>query len=335
MCTGGWRLRRAASYACFPGGAGARIPTPMEHPHFAAVDIGSNAVRLLIKRLEDPETGRFGKVVLLRVPLRLGQDVFTCGFVTDLKLKHLVELMRAYQLVLGIYEVPASNCRFCATSAIREAANSSQVVESIRAATGFDVEVITGQDEAAIVCNLRSPSDRRKLVYVDVGGGSTEVSVMCGDETFIRKSFPVGTVRIINNAVGEEWRSGIKEALLSIEGAYPLGRHYFDDAVMVGAGGNINKLFSMAQERDMADSSMSVATLRGLYDELRPLSVEQRMVCYKLKADRADVIVSAADIFLTIADALGVRSIEIPSYGLADGIIADLWRRKRKTLASE
>lgn len=300
----------------------------MDYPHYAAVDIGSNAVRLLIKRLEDPSSGRFGKVVLLRVPLRLGQDVFTRGAVSDVKLQNLVDLMSAFKLVMGIYGVGRGRYRMCATSAIREATNADEVVRRIREATGFAVDVISGQEEAAIVCNLRSPDDRRKLVYVDVGGGSTEVSVMRGDEVYERKSFPVGTVRILNDAVSRSWRADMKASLTALEGDSRFGRGFFSDAVIVGAGGNINKLFGLAQERDIADCTMSVSTLRALFDELRALTVEQRMVSYKLKADRADVIVPAADIFLSIADSLGISSIEIPSDGLSDGIVADLWRRE-------
>ena len=300
----------------------------MDYPHYAAVDIGSNAVRLLIKRLEDPSSGRFGKVALLRVPLRLGQDVFTRGAVSEVKMRNLVDLMSAFKLVMGIYNVEAGRYRMCATSAIREASNADEVVRRIREATGFAVEVITGQEEAAIVCNLRSPDDRRKLVYVDVGGGSTEVSVMRGEEVFERKSFPVGTVRILNNAVAQSWRADMKASLSALEADSRFGSGFFSDAVIVGAGGNINKLFGLAQERDIADCSMSVPTLRSLFEELSAISVEQRMVDYKLKADRADVIVPAADIFLTIADSLGISSIEIPSDGLSDGIVADLWRRE-------
>ncbi len=306
----------------------------MEYPHYAAVDIGSNAVRLSIKRLDDPSTGRFSKVVLLRVPLRLGQDVFTSGFVSDTKLHNLVDLMRSYKIVMGIYGIPLSRSRFCATSALREASNATDVVRKIKEATDFNVEVISGQEEASIVSSLHSPTDRRKLVYVDVGGGSTEISIMCAGKTFARKSFPVGTVRIINNAAPADWHEKLQSALVSMEGEPGFGDSYLDDAVIVGAGGNINKLFGLAQERDTADSSMSVDTLRGLYNELSALTVEQRMVNYKLKADRADVIVPAADIFLTIADAFNIKNIEIPSDGLSDGIIADLWRKdqeKQKT----
>lgn len=300
----------------------------MVYQHYAAVDIGSNAVRLLIKRLEDPATGRFGKVVLLRVPLRLGQDVFTKGFVSEVKMKNLEDLMSAFKLVMSIYNVESGRFRLCATSAIREASNAQDVVNRVKEVTGFTIEVISGQEEALLVSNLRSTSDRRRLVYVDVGGGSTEVSVMHGEETFERKSFPVGTVRILNNAVPKTWREDMKDILSHWEEDGHLVHQFFSDAVIVGAGGNINKLFSLAQDRDIADSSMSVSALRLLYDELSVLTPEQRMVSYKLKADRADVIVPAAAIFLTIADSLGIKNIEIPSDGLADGIVADLWRRE-------
>lgn len=306
----------------------------MEYPHYAAVDIGSNAVRLLIKRLEDPATGRFGKVVMLRVPLRLGQDVFTRGYLSDTKLQELVDLISAFKLVIGIYKVEPGRCRLCATSAMREATNSADVVRAVKDATGFTIDIISGQEEASIVSILHSPTDRRKLVYVDVGGGSTEVSVMRGDETFMRKSFRVGTVRILNNAASQTWREEMTDKLRTWELDPHVGREFFDKAVIVGAGGNINKLFGLAQERDTADCSMSVETLRTLYNELSALTVEQRMINYKLKADRADVIVPAAQIFLTIADALGISSIEIPSDGLSDGIVVDLWRRENSPAAT-
>ena len=302
----------------------------MEYSHYAAVDIGSNAVRLLIKRLDDAKTGRFSKAVTMRVPLRLGQEVFTQGFVSDKKMHDLVDLMRAYSLVLGIYGVPESHRRFCATCAFREAANSDKVVAEVRKVTGFNIEVISGQEEAEVVSSLRSPSDKRKLVYVDVGGGSTEVSIVSGGKTVERRSYPIGTVKIINNVVSPTWMSDLSASLhhMAERHVSESGVCELEGAVIIGAGGNINKLFGMAQERDMAEQSMSVETLRELRDELKSLTVEQRMVNYKLKADRADVIVPAANIFLTIADSIGVKSIEIPSDGLADGIIADLWRRE-------
>lgn len=304
----------------------------MEYAHYAAIDIGSNAVRLLIKRLDDDATGRFSKDMMMRVPLRLGQDVFTKGRVGQKKLRNLVDLMRAFLIVMKIYDIKPANRRICATCALREAANSTDVVTAIKEATDLDVEIISGQEEAGIVCGLSSPSDKRKLVYVDVGGGSTEVSILCGGKLFGRKSYPIGTVKMINSVEPNDWKGRLVADLRRLANDFAMqnmSNGNITNAVIVGAGGNINKLFAMAHERDTTDQSMSVRELRQLYDNLSSMTVEQRMTKYKLKADRADVIVPAAEIFLTIADALGVSNIEIPTDGLADGIIVGIWQKQK------
>lgn len=305
----------------------------MDHIHYAAIDIGSNAVRLLIKRLDDPKKGRFSKDVLLRVPLRLGQEVFTEGSVSEQKLHDLTEVMKAFALVMGVYQVSPSNRRICATASLREAANADAVVRHVKEVTGLDIEVISGHEEASIVCSLHAPGDERSLVYVDVGGGSTEISLMSGGRTIGRRSFPIGTIRILNNVAIANWHILLTDFLREMAADFlgcPVAQARMPEAVMVGAGGNINKLFALAQERDADEHSMTVGTLQSLYDTLAPLSVEQRMVKYKLKADRADVIVPAADIFLTIARALDIGEVEIPSDGLADGIIADIWAKQHQ-----
>ena len=284
----------------------------MEYPHYAAIDIGSNAVRLLVKRLDDDATGRFSKDVK--------------------KLKNLTNLMRAFSIVMGIYEVNDRNRRICATCALREASNSAAVVKAVREATDLDIEIISGQEEAGIVCGLSSPDDKRKLVYVDVGGGSTEVSIMSGGKTFCSKSYPIGTVKMINSVAVENWKERLVKDLRKLATDFAMqnmSSASMTNATIVGAGGNINKLFSLAGERDAAGQTMSVDELRILHTKLASLSVEQRMAKYKLKADRADVIVPAAEIFITIADALGISEIEIPTDGLADGIIFGIWQKQK------
>ncbi len=312
---------------------GNKIHSRMEYAHYAAIDIGSNAVRLLIKRLDDDARGQFSKDVMMRVPLRLGQDVFTKGRVSAKKIRHLTELMRAFKIVMGIYEVKEENSRVCATCALREAANAEDIVRAIREEAGLEVEVISGKEEAAIVCGLRSPQDKRKLVYVDVGGGSTEVSILSGGRLFDSKSYPIGTVKIINRVEPGNWRVSLTTDLRALATKFAIQNHSnatMTNATIVGAGGNINKLFALAQERDPDEQSMPVRQLRLLYDSLASMTVSQRMTRYKLKADRADVIVPAAEIFLTIADALGISEIEIPSDGLADGIIVGIWQKQKK-----
>ncbi len=303
----------------------------MAYTHYGAIDIGSNAVRLLIKRLEDDVQGRFSKDVLLRVPLRLGQEVFTTGKISDKKEQKLLDLMRAYAIVLNLYDVEKVNFRGCATASFREATNGRDIIDNIRNITGLNIEIISGEEEATIVCGLNGPTQDRTLVYVDVGGGSTEVSLISNGQTLSRHSYPIGTVRIINNVVAPEWQKTLTEDMNDLYRRLSMRRQPTEKKIrLVGAGGNINKLFALATERDTTERTMNVDELRTLHTELSQLSVEERMVRYKLKPDRADVIVPAAQIFLTIADALHVAEIEIPADGLADGIIADIWTKQNK-----
>lgn len=309
----------------------------MDYTHYAAIDIGSNAVRLLVKRLDDPSKGRFSKDVMLRVPLRLGQEVFTSGAVSERKSYELREVMKAFKIVMGIYNIERENYRACATAALREAVNSQALIDAIKEDTGLEIEVISGHEEATIVSGLHTKGDLRTLVYVDVGGGSTEVSIVSGGKSYGRRSFPIGTVKIINNVAPPNWRDMVREFLREMAAdalGCPTSQVSMPDAAIVGSGGNINKLFNMAHERDAAENTMSVSSLRMLFEALAPLSVEQRMVAHKLKADRADVIVPAAEIFLTIADALGIQEIDIPANGLSDGIISQMWQAKREAEAA-
>ncbi len=297
----------------------------MDYVHYAAIDIGSNAVRLLIKRLESAQQGRFSKVVTLRVPLRLGQDVFTIGKISERKMLDLRELIRAFVIVTKVYGVKKKNFRACATAAMREAANCREVVDMIHKSIDVDIDVIPGIVEAAIVCAMHTNrTDTKDLIYVDVGGGSTEVSLVCDGKLVSSKSYPIGTVRILSGAVAD----GVIEELVHDMEIIAIEHR---NLTIVGAGGNISKLFGMADERDIVGQKMRPEALRRLYDELSALTIEQRVENFGLKPDRADAIVPAASIFLMIADALQAKSIEVPSTGLADGIIEDLfWRQVDK-----
>ena len=301
----------------------------MAYSHYAAIDIGSNAVRLLIKRLEDDRAGLFSKTVMMRVPLRLGQEVFTTGKIHHKKVDDLVDVMKAYSIILNMYKIPDGCFRACATASFREASNADQVIEKIRKKTDISVDVISGDEEAATFCSVNArDDDPRTLVLVDVGGGSTEVSLVRSGTAFCRKSYPVGTVKIINGIVSPDWRGDLAREMKAM--AYDFSSvqaEGFHGATIVGSGGNINKLFEIVPERDAAEHIMSVAALRNIYGELERMTVAQRMATYNLKADRADVIVPAAEIFLVVASALSISEIEIPTVGLADGIIAKLWKK--------
>lgn len=296
----------------------------MKEKTYAAIDIGSNAVRLLIKRDEDGNDGHLKKLLLLRVPLRLGFDVFSKGKVSPKKAENLLRLMKAYRQLMKIYSV--DELRACATSAMRDAANGPELIEKIKDETDIRIEIIPGEEEARIVYNnhVEYHGDRSgNYLYVDVGGGSTEVNLLSDGELMRSMSFNIGTVRILTGQVKPaEWRR-LNEELTPLAAKYK-------DITIIGSGGNINKLYKMAQHKDEAHSTFSVDELSRLYHLLKPLSVEQRMKIYDLKSDRADVIIPAAEIFLNIASIVGARCIVVPVIGVADGIIDGLYAADKK-----
>ncbi|MBO8484913.1 MAG: Ppx/GppA family phosphatase [Bacteroidetes bacterium] len=293
----------------------------MKRTAYAAIDIGSNAVRLLIKELEDCGEPHFNKVLLLRVPLRLGFDVFAQGRISDRREKDIVRLMKCYRHLMKIYQVKAY--RACATSAMRDAANGPHIIREVEKKTGIKIEIIDGQEEARMIYNnhIENMKDRRgNFMYVDVGGGSTEINLLADGELVCSRSYNIGTVRMLNNAVEESEKSRIRRDMKDLAVSYP-------GINIIGSGGNINKLFKLVKGRDRRYPRMTVASLRELHDELKGMSVEERMEAYALKPDRADVIVPAGDIFLTVAELTGAQYIYVPVIGLADGIIDGLYAR--------
>ena len=285
---------------------------------YAAIDIGSNAVRLLIKR--DEEKCRYlDKLLLVRVPLRLGFDVFSKGEISDKKADDLVRLMRSYELLMKIYRV--DRMRACATSAMRDAKNGLEIIKKIAAKTGIKVEIITGAEEARIVYfnHLgRGFDSKGNFLYVDVGGGSTELNLLTNGELKLSESFNIGTVRMLTDSVKAKTWSDLSDTCLSLGRKYP-------DITLVGSGGNINKLYKLAGGNKKKE--ISVEALQGIYEDLLPLSVEERMVRYSMRPDRADVIIPAAKIFLTIARLTGAKNILVPVIGVADGIIDGMMKQ--------
>ena len=286
---------------------------------YAAIDIGSNAVRLLIKQLESDDKPLFSKVLLLRVPLRLGFDVFASGRISEKKEKNMIRLMKAYKNLMKIYGVSAY--RACATSAMRDAENGPDIIRAVEKKTGIKIEIIDGQEEARMIYNnhIEYMKGRKgNFMYVDVGGGSTEINLLADGELVCSRSYNIGTVRLLNGAVSEsEWQrlgKDMKDLVLSYPGIN-----------IIGSGGNINKLIKLVKGRDSRHSRMTVASLHELYDRLKDMTVEERMEEYAMKPDRADVIVPAGKIFLTIADISGATYIYVPVIGLADGIIDGLY----------
>lgn len=290
---------------------------------FAAVDIGSNAARLLIKKVEENSEASLPlkKELLVRVPLRLGFDVFAKGEISPDKAKDIERLMKAYKQLVKIYKVDM--IRLCATSAMRDAANSAEILKKIKESTGFEIEILTGEEEAKIVYNNhleRGALDLGSCLYVDVGGGSTELNLMSEGELKVSRSFDIGTIRILTGLVGpDRWQA--------MQNFLRLATMKYRDITIVGSGGNINKLYKLATNKNDKDDSMSVSALRAVYEKLKGLTVEQRMNKYGMREDRADVIVPAAEVFLTIADTIGAERIVVPRIGVADGIIDGMYMR--------
>lgn len=296
---------------------------------YAAIDIGSNAARLLVKRIKREEGEvKFSKEILLRVPLRLGFDVFKLGKISEKREKNMMRLMKVYNLLMKIYDV--ADYRACATSAMRDAQNGIDIIKSIKKNIGLDIEIITGQEEAKMVYNnhIECMEDRNgNYMYVDVGGGSTEINLLSQGQLVCSRSYNIGTVRILNEAVTDgEWQR-LRTDMAQIAGDYP-------GTNIIGSGGNINKLYRLLNdnEKEPEQGRMPIDSLRKLHGSLKALSVEDRMAKFNLKPDRADVIVPAGDIFLTIADIIKAQYIYVPVIGLADGIIDGLYARNKPAL---
>lgn len=295
----------------------------MRKIHYAAIDVGSNAVRLLIKSIDRAtmQEKKFKKELLLRVPLRLGFDVFSIGEISAGKADKLRRLMKAFRQLMKIYEV--DDYRACATSAMRDARNGKEIIKAIDKDTGISIEILDGQAEAQLIYNnhIEYLQDRLgNYIYVDVGGGSTEINLLTNGELIYSASYNIGTVRMLSNAVKEgtwqQMESGLGKA---IEG--------FTDINIIGSGGNINKLFRLIDRKDKKQQRLPIASLKAIYEVLKPLTTEERMEAFNLKQDRADVIVPAAEIFLRIAAWVHAEYIYVPVIGLSDGIIDELYTK--------
>ncbi|WEK20836.1 MAG: exopolyphosphatase [Candidatus Pedobacter colombiensis] len=282
---------------------------------YAAIDIGSNAVRLLIADISKNENGfSFKKNTLVRVPLRLGDDAFLDRRISDRKVEELLKTMSAFKNLMDVYHV--SEYLACATSAMREAENGADIIKQVKQLTDVDLEIIEGQREANIIYanHIEENLDIKKsYLYIDVGGGSTELSVFVNRVPVASKSFDIGTIRILDNKdkdeTWEEMRNWVKEntkALKNLAG--------------IGTGGNINKLFRMSDEKE--GMPLSFLKLKSLYNQLNSHSLKERISVFGLNPDRADVIIPACEIYITLLKWTGIKQIYVPKVGLADGIIS-------------
>jgi len=291
----------------------------IEIKRYAAIDIGSNAMRLLITNVieEKGKKTQFNKSHLIRVPIRLGQDAFTVGEISEENTQRMIKAMKAYKLLMEVYKV--EKYAACATSAMREAYNGSDLVKLIKKQTDIQIEIIDGKKEALIIAN----SDLRTFIhsegnflYVDVGGGSTEFTLFSEGKQVASKSFKNGTVRLLNNMVTESvWQE--------IEKWIKLQTQAYSNIQLIGSGGNINKLFKMSGKTQ--EKPLSYTYLNGQLHYLSNLSYDERISQLGLNTDRADVIIPAIKIYANAMKWSGAKQIFVPKIGLSDGIVKALY----------
>ena len=285
----------------------------------AAIDIGSNAVRLLITDvIEQPKSKpAFIKTVLVRVPLRLGFDVFEKGYISALKAEQLSKTLRSYKLLLEVYGI--KHVKACATAAMRDASNAGQILQKIKMEAGLTVKVISGDEEATLIYENHIADymdDTASYLYIDVGGGSTELTFFSDGELISKKSFDIGTIRLLKGQVSSAQWDEMKEYLR----AKTKGYHQVS---AIGSGGNINKIFNLSKRKE--GKPLDLDLLKDYYKELESLTMEERMDKYRMREDRADVIVPALQIYINAMRWADAKEMYVPKIGLADGLIHTLY----------
>ncbi|HRY98230.1 MAG TPA: Ppx/GppA family phosphatase [Bacteroidales bacterium] len=290
----------------------------------ASIDIGSNAVRLLFANVfEGRDRLRADKASLLRIPIRLGLDVFETGHISEHRVRMLMDTMKAFRLLIDVYG-PASVAA-CATAAMREAANGMEVMEAIQRETGLPLRIINGEEEARIISSFNrmiDPGEFQHTLYVDVGGGSTELSLSSRDDFQVSHSFRIGTIRLLQEQVEDkEWermRRWLRDHTRELEGLR-----------IVGSGGNINKLTKLYG--DPQRNTLSLAQLSAAESSLRSMDVEGRIRNIGLRPDRADVILPAARIYRKVMKWTGLQELTAPKIGLVDGLVLMMYEDLKRS----
>ena len=293
----------------------------MKIKKYAAIDIGSNAVRMLVSNvIKYKKEQVILKNAFIRVPIRLGEDSFTSGTISKKNKKRIVKSMKAFKLLMKVHGVKEYIAY--ATSALREAKNGKKVVKEVFTKSGVQIEIIDGKKEAKIISNtniFNVVGNEKTFLYVDIGGGSTEFSVLKNGKRIHSKSFKIGTVRLLNNRVSQEmWHYAekwVKEKTNENQKIY-----------LLGTGGNINKLHKMANIKD--NRPITYLMLNALYSKLSKMTFEERIVELGLNPDRSDVILPAAQLFLKTLNWSGSKVIYVPKIGLSDGMIHELCKNK-------
>lgn len=285
----------------------------------AAIDIGTNACRLLISEVIASETGNatFNKLNLIRVPLRLGFDVFETGVISKTKNEMILQTMKAYAHLMKAYKVDKSIA--VATSAMRDAKNRDEVVRKVYLETGINIEVISGDFEASLIYEshiAENLNDNNNYLYVDVGGGSTELTYFSNNELVYKHSFNIGTIRLLKDMVKEaEWEEMKVAIRENVRGQ--------KNIIAIGTGGNINKVFSLSKKKE--GKPLDIELLKDYHKELSSCSLKDRITLFKLREDRADVIVPALLIYIQVMKWAGIEELLVPKIGLADGLIQHLY----------
>lgn len=288
---------------------------------FAAIDIGSNAARLLFANVfEKKGKIKAEKATLVRIPLRLGLDVFNNQRISEERKEFLIKTLKAYQLLIDVYK--PVDYAVCATAAIREAENKDHIIQEVLKETGLSIRVIDGIEEAKIISKYNDVSHHLEhplSIYIDVGGGSTEITHIEGSRFVRSESFKIGTIRALYDSIeGDEWKR-MKHWLEDL-------KKYNGKINCIGSGGNINKIVKLYGSK--ADMNIEFSTLVDAYDHLRSFTVGQRMKKFGFREDRADVIVPAAKIYAKSMEWAGINNITAPKIGLADGLVCDLYRQR-------
>lgn len=292
---------------------------------FAAIDIGSNAVRLLFCNVyEEKGKTHFKKAELIRVPIRLGEDSFLHGKISEEKANKLVTAMKAFRHLIDVHEV--IDMRACATSAMRDARNHAEIVARVEKEAGIHIEVISGKTEADIIYSnhIEEYLDKKcNYLYIDIGGGSTELTLFSGNKMAASQSFNIGTIRLLHEQVAKEYWSEFKQWVEKNTADYrPL--------VAIGSGGNINKLFKMTGKKN--DKPLATSKLKELCEEVESYTYEERIKVLGLNPDRADVIVPASKILLTVLKKADIEWIIVPQIGLSDGIVHLLYEKYKHSV---
>jgi exopolyphosphatase/guanosine-5'-triphosphate,3'-diphosphate pyrophosphatase len=295
------------------------MPITFAVMNLAAIDIGSNAARLLITEVivDENKNPSFNKLNLIRVPLRLGFDVFETGEIPKAKTGMVMQTMKAYKHLMNAYGV--DHLKACATSAMRDAKNAADIIRKIKLETDISIEIISGDLEANLIYENHVAENMDKdhsYLYIDVGGGSTELSFFSNGILTYKKSFNIGTIRLLKNMVKDWQWEEMKETLKAVTKGHK-------EVVAIGSGGNINKIFSMSKRKD--GKPLSAELLKDYYKELSNVTLEERINKYGLREDRADVIVPALQIYTNAMRWAAALEIYVPKIGLADGLIRHLW----------